>query len=132
MAERTTLLAGRRLVNVAGESHYQDALRELTGSDGRDSVRRDFEAVLAPEPDNPFDRNAVKVLIADRLVGYLPRDEASAYGPLLERLAQRGRRGACEAVASRRGGGGTANIGVVLRLPEPDEDSAAPDVGRKW
>lgn len=133
MEDRLTFLAGRRLVNVAGESHYQGDLRALTATDGREAVHQEFEAVLAPEPDNRFDPNAVKVLIAGRHVGYLPREEAAAYKPMLERLAGRGRRGACEAMVSGRGGeSGTSNIGVFLRLPDPDEPSAAPDVGRTW
>lgn len=133
MTDRTTFLAGNRLVNVAGESHYQEALRTLTGNDGSEPVRREFQALLAAEPENPYDPNAVKVLIADRHVGYLPRAEAAAYGPMLERLARRGRRGACEALVSGRGGAsGAANIGVFLRLPEPGEPSVAPDVGRRW
>ncbi len=131
MAERLTFLAGRRLVNVAGESHYQEALRALTGSDGGESVRREFQAVLAPEPENRHDPNAVRVLIADRRVGHLPREEAAAYRPMLERLAERGRRGSCEALVSGRGGS-TSNIGVFLKLPEPDEGLAMPDIGRRW
>ena len=47
-----------------GESLYQPALRRITG--GRD-FHGDFtqamavSAVLVPEPDNPHDRNAVRV-----------------------------------------------------------------------
>lgn len=133
MGDRLTFLAGRRLVNVAGESHYQEALRALTGSAGTDLVRGDFRAVLVPEPENRHDPNAVKVLLNDRHVGYLPRAEAAAYRPMLERLAGRGRRGACEAMVSGRGGSsGTSNIGVFLRLPEPDEPSGASNVTRAW
>jgi len=51
----------------------------------------------------------------------------------VERLAQRGRQVACEAMVSGRGGpGGSSNIGVFLRLPEAGEPSVAPDVGRRW
>jgi len=134
VAQRLTFLPGRRLVNVAGESHYQEALSGLTGADGAEPVRREFEAVLEPEPDNAHDPNAVRVLISDNHVGYLPRAEAAAYGPMLARLAERGRLGACEAMVSGRGGSerGTPNIGVFLRLPEPGEPSAAPDVSRRW
>ncbi len=133
MAERLTFLRGRRLVNVAGESHYQEALRALTGNDGSEPVRQEVEAVLTPEPENRYDPNAVKILIAGRHVGYLPREDAAAYRPMLERLTERGRRGACEAMVSARGGTpGASNIGVFLRLPEPDEPSVASDVSRRW
>ncbi len=128
---RETLLTGNRLVNVAGESHYQDALRELAGGAPGEVVRRDFEAVLLPEPENFYDPNAVKVEIRGRLVGYLPRDEAVAYGPTLAALERRGRRAACEALVSGRAGE-TSNLGVFLRLPEPDAGSATDDVARRW
>lgn len=128
---RETLLEGGRLINVAGESHYQQALRDLCGGDPQQPVRREFEALLVPEPDNAFDPNAVRVEIGGRLVGYLPRDEAVAYGPTLSALERRGRQGACEALVSGRGGE-TAMLGVFLRLPDPDAGPATDDVTRRW
>jgi len=117
---RTTLLVGGRLVNVAGESHYQEALREIVGSATATEIAVDTEAVLVPEPSNPHDANAVMVQIDGKLVGYLPRDEAVAYGPALAELGQRGRTGLCEArIAGRGGESGTSNLGVFLRLPDP-------------
>jgi len=119
-SKRTTLLVGHRLVNVAGESHYQEALRELVGPTTAAEIAVDTEAVLVPEPSNPHDPNAVMVQIDGKLVGYLPRDDAVAYGPALRELGERGRAGACEArIAGRRDGGGTPNLGVFLRLPDP-------------
>ena len=119
---RTTLLVGGRLVNVAGESHYQEALREIVGAAAGDrEVAVDTEALLIPEPSNPHDPNAVMVHIDAHLVGYLPRDEAVAYGPTLKELGERGRTGLCEArIAGRGGDSGTSNLGVFLRLPDPD------------
>ena len=118
---RTTLLVGGRLVNVAGESHYQEALREIVGSRGPGEVAVDTEAVLVPEPSNPHDPKAVMVQIDRKLVGYLPREEAVAYGPTLAELAGRGRTGLCEArIAGRGDESGTSNLGVFLRLPDPD------------
>ena len=116
---RSTFLRGRQLINVAGESHYQEALRELAGTAGGDVVRIEVEASLVPEPDNPHDPNAVMVQISERLVGYLPRDAAVAYGPILQAVAGRGRTAACEAMIAGRGGA-DAVLGVFLRLPEPD------------
>ncbi len=117
---RTTLLIGGRLVNVAGESHYQEALREIVGAPAGEQVAVDTEAMLVPEPSNPHDPNAVMVQIDGRLVGYLPREEAVAYGPALEELGARGRTGLCEArIAGRGGESGTSNLGVFLRLPDP-------------
>jgi len=118
---RTTLLVGGRLINVAGESHYQEALREIVGPTTTAEIAVDTEALLVPEPSNPHDPNAVMVQIGGKLVGYLPRDEAVAYGPALKELGERGRIGACEArIAGRGDASGTSNLGVFLRLPDPD------------
>lgn len=109
---------------MVGESHYQDALRAACGSDGREEVRRECVAALVPEPDNPHDPNAVMVQIDGRLVGYLARADAVAYGPLVRGIAARGRTAVAEAVVAGRGAaGGTSNLGVFLRLPAPDGDA---------
>jgi hypothetical protein len=110
---RPTRLDGRELVNVAGESHYQDALREIAGQDDGE-VRLETTAALIPEPSNPHDANAVRVEIDGRLVGYLPRASAVAYGALVRQPAERGRTAVCDAMVAGRGG----VLGVFLRLPE--------------
>jgi hypothetical protein len=51
-------------------------------------VQHPILAVLLPEPQNPYDTNAVRVLIEGSLVGYLSRDDAEAYLPgLLRNIA---------------------------------------------
>src|SRR5918992_614254 len=119
---RLTVLRGDRLLNVAGESHYQEALRELAGETAGEEVRVECTAGLATEPDNPHDPNAVAVRIEARLVGYLPRAEAVAYGPIVRDIEERGRAAAAQAMIAGRGApGGTSNLGVFLRLPAPPE-----------
>jgi hypothetical protein len=103
---------------VAGESHYQEALRAIAG-DGE--VRMDTEAHLIPEPENEYDPNAVRVEIGGHKVGYLPRDLAPAWGPRLAELASRKRVGGCEATIV---GDADTALGVFLRLPPP---GAGPD-----
>ena len=112
---RATFLRGYESVNVAGESHYQDALRAITGPG---DVRRETEAHLIPEPENEYDPNAVRVEIGGDKVGYLPRELAPAWGPRLAELATRKRVGACEATIV---GPADGTLGVFLRLPSPDE-----------
>ena len=103
---------------MAGESHYQDALHAIAGSsDGE--VRFDTTAALVPEPSNPHDANAVRVEIDGRLVGYLPRAAAVAYGPLVRAPAERGRTAVCDAMVAGRGG----MLGVFLRLPEVEDQA---------
>ena len=101
-------------MNVAGESHYQDALHEIAG--GQD--RLETTAALVPEPTNPHDENAVRVEIDGKLVGYLPRQAAIDYGPLVKKPTERGRTAVCEAMIAGRGG----VLGVFLKLPELDDE----------
>jgi predicted Zn-ribbon and HTH transcriptional regulator len=83
---RATVLQGYDTLEVVGESHYQDDLWCLAGGFSVDRIRCAVAAVLVPEPDNPHDSNAVKVLIEGRLVGYLSREDAVVYLPGLQRL----------------------------------------------
>ena len=112
---RVTFLRGHESVNVAGESHYQEALRSIAGPG---EVRHDTEAHLIPEPENEYDPNAVRVEIDGLKVGYLPRDLAPAWGPRLAELATRKRVGACDATIV---GGADTALGVFLRLPDADD-----------
>jgi hypothetical protein len=78
----------------------------------------DCAAVLVLEPDNQFDRNAIRVLVDGRLVGYLSRDDAEVYLPGLIRLM-----GSCEGgyvaleghvVGGGDRGGRIGSLGVFL------------------
>ncbi|MEU0789400.1 HIRAN domain-containing protein [Amycolatopsis sp. NPDC005961] len=110
---------------VVGESHYQDALRQVAG--GR-AFGTDFEehlpatAVLVPEPENPWDRNAVRVdaLMGNRplKVGYLSSTWAEDYQPELLKLRAAGVLGTCPA---RITGGGAKSYGIYLHVAGPDE-----------
>lgn len=81
-----SLLQGHDTLEVVGESHYQDDLWRLAGGPSASRIRLTVTAELVPEPDNPHDRNAVKVLIDGRLVGYLSREDALVYLPGIRRL----------------------------------------------
>lgn len=39
---------------------------------------------LIPEPNNPYDKSAIQVLIAGEFVGYVPREECDAVGRILK------------------------------------------------
>ena len=82
--------------------------------DGDGEVRFETTAALVPEPSNPHDPNAVMVQIDGRLVGYLSRAAAVAYGPLVREPAERGRTAVCDAMVAGREG----MLGVFVRLPE--------------
>ena len=73
-------------LDVVGESHYQEALWSIVGTaepdaDGRIRVR--CRADLVAEPDNPYDPNAVQVIVKKQVVGYLRRVDAAVVQPKL-------------------------------------------------
>jgi hypothetical protein len=102
-------------------------------------------AMLLTEDGNPHDPSAVSVWIDGLLVGYLPRDQASALRPgLLAAQEREGKPIALEGVivkGAMRGDGGS-RLSVVLRYdPEDFGLSASPEVkhadsrlrgARKW
>jgi hypothetical protein len=65
--------SGYGYIGAVGESQYQDALRQVSRNG------RLCSATLVPEPDNPFDVNAVAVQIDGLTVGYLCRTDARRY-----------------------------------------------------
>jgi hypothetical protein len=109
-------------LRVVGVSHYQDALRGISGADAGQAARYEATAALVPEPDNPHDPNAIQVTIGGRLVGYLSREDAVRYRPAVEILRESGKVLTCAAVIGGRGPDSeTANLGVFLQLPWPTE-----------
>lgn len=84
-------LAGDYEETCAGAWLHYDYLAEhvdvgAVGLDGRQSVM--FAAI--PEPDNPYDANAVAISLDNRHVGYLPAAIAAVYAPLLADLIRQG------------------------------------------
>lgn len=89
-APRTTILAGSESLEVVGEASHQDILWILSGSTpNAERVRVPIVAVLAPEPDNPYDPNAIRVHIDTHPVGYLARETAAQYVPGLVALMRK-------------------------------------------
>ncbi|NBH01656.1 HIRAN domain-containing protein [Amycolatopsis sp. SID8362] len=112
-------------LNVVGESHYQEALAVVAG--GRTCGATFDEhipvvAVLVPEPENPWDENAVRVdvLMGNRSlkVGYLSAGWAEDYQPELLELRAEGALGTCPA---RVTGGGDKYYGIYLHVARPEE-----------
>jgi hypothetical protein len=105
---------------AVGESNYQEALWAAVRNETPDErgYRAHITAQLVPEPLNPYDRNAIRVEIGGRLVGYLSREEAIEFADLVD-TAIRGR-GAARCAALICGGfavsGGRASLGVWLDL----------------
>ena len=81
-----SLLGGQEDLEVVGELAYQSILWQLCRGTVGDRVRCEIVAVLAPEPTNPYDPNAIAVRIDGHVVGYLPRATAQEYLPGLKQL----------------------------------------------
>ena len=119
------VLDGNEDLEVVGESFHQDSLWSLAGGRGDPSrhVRKDIIALLTPEPDNPYDDNAVAVSINGLKVGHLSREDARLYQPgLLALQRSHGRpvalRGAIIGGGIREDGPG--RLGVFLEHDPED------------
>lgn len=84
------LLGGYDDLEVVGESQYQDNLWSLVGGrgDSAQRVRENVIAILTPEPENAYDRNAVVVTVNGLKVGYLSREDAELIQPGLLALSR--------------------------------------------
>ena len=116
-------------VDVVGESFYQPALDEIAGGRTTEGcVKREHVAALVPEPQNPYDKQAVAVLIEGRLVGHLSREDARAYAVVIRRCRDADRYPAVRATLTGgwdRGADDHAHIGVKLALGKPASMLAA-------
>jgi hypothetical protein len=76
---------------VVAESHYAKQIRSLFGKDFK-AQGSEIEATvqLIPEPGNKHDRNAIGVWAGKQQLGYLPREEAARYAPVLTALSGQG------------------------------------------
>ena len=120
LAMRDPLDEGEYDFDVVGESRCREALlRIIVAADDRERELGEVYrlATLVREPDNPFDPNAVRVLISAEPVGYITRDSAPFVAELVDRAATHGR----ELAVLSRVGWDTDNadppIGVFLALP---------------
>jgi hypothetical protein len=111
------LLGGDHSLQVVGESFRQEALWKVGGRSGSAGVH--VVATLVPEPSNEHDQNAVGVWISEMLVGYLARDDAARFSPILQSWALQGV--IVDLRASIAGAtGGEGMLGVLLRYDPTD------------
>jgi collagen type III alpha len=109
-------------LEVAGEWYRAEDLRTLFTrhakvSDAGAEIRLD--AVLVPDPSNPFDNHAVAVFVDGLHVGYMERSDAASYQSVIAKLPD-----GELAVPSRQWLRGTAQdtwARVTLSLPRPDQ-----------
>jgi HIRAN domain len=110
-------------VQVVGESNYQDVLEAVSGGRTPDGARVPLvTAALVREPRNRYDRNAVRVDVGGRCVGYIPRDLAPSFGAVLAKVGEAGIPPTCRAWLRGgwdRGVLDRGHFGIVLDL-HPD------------
>src|SRR5438034_2000020 len=115
-------------VQVVGEAYRQAEVASVAGGVGTDGpIRTEHIAALIPEPTNQYDSNAIKVDIDGHHVGYLARDLAVAYGPIVRWLQRRGRYLGVRAhlyAGWDRGDSRSPTIEVTLHLGSPGETIA--------
>ena len=106
---------------IVGESHYQQAIEAIAGGTSEDGARNlRVDALVVPEPTNPYDPNAVVVKIANQTVGYLSRDTAKLFCKAL--VSSPVEVGTCQAVINGgwdRGHGDRGHFGVRLDVVLP-------------
>lgn len=124
---------GRQYVDVVGESYRQGTIEKAAGGyDDNGPINRDHIATLLPEPKNPYDRNAVRVMLPVGIVGYLSREDAVAHRPAIDEAARHGQ--VIAARASITGGfdreGSRASCGVNLYMN--DDPQAVLDEVREY
>lgn len=113
---------GDERVAAVGEASYQEALCSVCGSYRWEDVQFDCLAYLLPEPDNPHDPNAVKVMVEGQHVAYLSRGDALDYRAAVQAMFNQRKAIACDAMIAGRGPGSeTSNLGIFLHMPTPTE-----------
>ena len=111
---------------IVGESNYQPMLRRVA------KQGRNFRALLIPEPNNPYDPNAIAVWAeGGGPIGYLSRENALEYREVFAFLTERQHVGVCRAKLIG-GTPGKRTYGVLIDLRETESlltdlrDSLAP------
>jgi|GEM_PF-1515004 hypothetical protein len=119
-------------VEVSAVLDCQDTLGLIVGGRTLDGPRKpDHVAILLPEPSGPHGPNAVRVVVIPTRpgqpwgkVGYLSREDALRYRPVIDRVAAIGKVTACRValkVEFDRGLEDRGYFGVTLHLDIPEK-----------
>lgn len=114
---------GDFLLNVVGESFYQDTLENICGGRTEDGENLIVDAILFHQDSNPHDDMAIAVTIKGDLVGHLSRENARQYRQKLMEAGFAGHPAVCKAKVIGgwdRGGNDRGHFGVKLDLPISD------------
>ena len=112
-------------VPTVGEQSYQSAINRIAGPKTPDGPTNPQQvAILVAEPKNRYDPNAISVRIDGQVVGYLDREHAVWYGPLVRWALGQQRFIAADAWVTggwNRGRGDEGSYGLELHLGTPAE-----------
>ena len=109
-------------VEVVGESNYQPALKKALKSVKDYGGTGFIKAVLAREPSNRYDENAIVVMtVTMDTIGYLKRDLARKYQSAFALWEGAGYLLHCQAKLIDGRGGRTNSIGALLDLATPED-----------
>ena len=110
-------------MTVAGTPVRQEALAFVAGRPRQAAPDGYLPAVVMREPTNEYDKNAIRVLVDGVMVGYLFKDKARAWNPVLREVEKRGQ---VLTGAVRLHGGGTEPLGAAVRLRDSLPNYAGP------
>lgn len=112
--------AGTYDFDIVGEASYQENLEQIAGPKTEAGHEHECMAVLIPEPDNRYDRNAVRVDINSLTVGYIPKEIAAAIAGMIARSPAVSRFSVDAIIVGgwRRRNGSEGSFGVKLDMPE--------------
>lgn len=112
---------------IVGEASYQEALNDLCGGKCNEGYDLPVVAQLCFHDDNPYDANAVVVLISGKIVGYIPRDLAPWIRSEILRINPHEQPITCDAKIVGgwdRGHGDVGHYGVKLSIVKPLQAAA--------
>lgn len=109
-------------VKVAGTSNYQGALGWASDNHQGGLGQATSLARIEFEPDNPYDKKAIRVTVGGRLIGYIARSDQAEIAPVVRSAIKKHGEATC--VVRFVGGGADKSIGARLCLfaPESDDD----------
>src|ERR1043166_7738211 len=99
-------------IEAVGTAEHQDELELIAGPRTESGVDHLCGALLVPDPKNPYDANAIAVVISSRVVGYIPSNIAPSL-----KYAMRVGGFIAAGCAARIVGGWGAVVGVAAPSP---------------
>jgi hypothetical protein len=112
-------------VEVAGETHYVKGIKKVFAAARRPitnagATLENVACILVPEPWNPYDVNAVAVMVGVHQVGHIPAELAVEYAQSLGLLAASGVLATGLARIWAKSDAGVVRARVTILIPEAE------------